>query len=155
MSDDANLSRLRELALRGKNYSETNEYDYVGQTVELSISPLVDDQLIPFAAALEAKFGMEVEDASERIDESRDEDGDIDPAKMDEDFVRLMADAAVKGINEDEADVTGESEEDLREIFGISDTEEDIGLIGGKTLEIAQDVIDLSSDDEAAESFRR
>lgn len=157
MSDSTNGSRLKQMAIRGKEYSEVNEYEYISGTLEISMSPLIDEVLLPIVAVLEDKFGIEdVEEASEEIDEARDEEGDIDPAAVDEDFVALMGRVCVKGINTDEADAEGADEEELREIMGISDNEdENVGLIGGFTLEIAQDILDLSSDADTAENFRR
>jgi hypothetical protein len=145
------------MAVRGAEYSELYVYEYFGEELELSLSPLEDSVLIPVAGVLEDKFGMEVEDASEEIDESRNGDGSVDPSKLDEDFVNLMAKVAVSGVNTDAGDAEGESEEGLRAIFGIADEDEqdNIGMRGGATLEVAQDVMDLSSDDDAAESFRR
>lgn len=145
------------MAIRGKEYSEIREYDYISGDMELSLSPLIDEVLLPIVAVLEEKFGIEdVEEASEEIDEARGEDGDIDPAEVDEDFVALMGKVCVEGINTDEADGEGASEEELRQVVGISDDEdENVGLIGGFTLEIAQDILDLSSDADTAENFRR
>lgn len=150
-------SRLKEMALRGKEYSEIKEYDYFGGVMEVSMSPLEDTVLIPYAAVLEEKFGYEdLEEAAEEIEETRDDRGDVDPSKVDEDFVELMGEVCVDGVNTDEGHAEGADEEELREIFGVHDDEEEnIGLTGGLTLEIAQDVINLSSDEEAAQKFRR
>ena len=156
MSDETNISRLREMAVYGKEYRDTNTYDYFGGVLELVLGPLEDKHLIPIAGTLQAEFGMEVDEASEEIEESRDEAGDIDPSKLDRNFVRLMAEAALHGIDTDEGDAEGETKDGLREILGIADEEGDnIGLRGGLTLEISQDVLDLSDDEESAEKFRR
>jgi len=160
MSDTENIARLKELAIRGKEYREENEYDYFGGSMTLVVSPLADEKLIPITGALQSKFGMDIEDASEEIDESR-EDGDIDPAKLDQEFVALMARAAVEGIDRNKGDAEGMSEREVEAVFGIAneeeleDDEENIGLRGGLTLEISQDVLDISDDEEAAEKFRR
>lgn len=153
-NDSTNISRLREMAVRGREYSELNEYETFGETVELSLSSLEDEVLIPVAAVLEDKFQMDVDTASEEIEDSRDAGGDIDPAQMDAELVRLMAKVAVHGVNTDEGDAEGEDEDGLKQIFGIAE-EDNIGLRGGMTLEVAQDVLNISSDEEAAESFRR
>ena len=156
MTDETNLSRLREMAVYGKEYSETNEYDYFGGTLELAANPLEDEFLIPFTAILEERFEIEdVDEASEEIENAREE-GDIDPSKVDVEFVHLMAEVCVEGVDTSEGDAEGEDEEGLEEIFGISENEEEnIGLVGGLTLEVSQDILDISSDAESAESFRR
>lgn len=155
-SNTINVSRMKELALRGKEYREEKTYEYFGESMTLVIGPLEDEVLIPITGALQSKFGLDIEEASEEIDESRGEEGDIDPGKLDADFVRLMARAAIEGIDRTQGDAEGADEEELRQIFGISDDdEENIGLRGGLTLEIAQDVMDMSDDEEAAEKFRR
>lgn len=157
MSDENNFSRLRELALRGKEYRNVHEYEYLGEDIELSLGPLEDKVLIPVAGVLEAEFGMEdVDEASEEIDESRSEEGDIDPSSLDEEFVLLMARVGFHGIDTEEKDAAGMTDESLRQVLGIADDEdENIGLVNGFTLEIAQDVLDISSDSESAEKFRR
>lgn len=153
---DENISRLREMATYGREYSEINEYEYFGGELALSVSPLDDEILIPFSAVLEEKFEIDdIEEASDEIDDAREE-GDIDPSKVDASFVNLMADVCVHGVNTDEGDAEGETEQGLKEIFGVADNEEDnIGLVGGMTLEVSQDILDISSDAESAESFRR
>lgn len=153
---DTNVSRLKEMAIRGKEYREEKEYDYFGETMDLVLGPLADERLIPITGALQSKFGMDIEEASEEIEESRNEEGDIDPGKLDKEFVHLMARAAIEGIDQDEGAAEGADEEELEQIFGISDDDaENIGLRGGLTLEIAQDVLDLSDDEDSAEKFRR
>jgi hypothetical protein len=156
-SDTANLSRLREMAVRGRDYRTTNEYDYFGESMELAIGPLEDDILLPIAGMLEDRFGYdEIDEAAEEIEESRDEQGDIDPASLDEEFVHLMAQVCVHGIDTTQAAAEGETEAGLREILGIADNEEEnIGFRRGLTLEISQDVLNISSDAEDAEKFRR
>lgn len=151
-----NMSRLREMATYGREYSETNSYEYFGGELSLSVSPLNDETLIPFSAILEEKFEIDdIDEASEEIDDARSE-GDIDPSKVDSSFVKLMADVCVEGVNTDEADAEGEDEAGLEEIFGVSNDEDaNIGLVGGMTMEVAQDILDISSDAESAESFRR
>lgn len=147
---------MKELAIRGKDYREEKEYDYFGESMTLVIGPLEDKKLIPITGALQSKFGMDIDDAAEEIEESRDSSGDIDPAKLDADFVALMARAAIEGIDTTEGDAEGADEQELREIFGIADDDEDnIGLRNGLTLEIAQDILDISDDEESAEKFRR
>lgn len=153
---DTNVSRLKEMAIRGKEYREEKEYDYFGETMDLVLGPLADEKLIPITGALQSKFGMDIEEASEEIEESRNEEGDIDPGKLDKEFVHLMARAAIEGIDQGEGAAEGADEEELEQIFGISDDDaENIGLRGGLTLEIAQDVLDLSDDEDSAEKFRR
>lgn len=156
MSDEANFGRLKEMAIRGKEYREENEYDYFGETMTLFLKALTDQKLIPLTGALQSKFGMDIEDASEEIEESRDEEGDIDPGKLDEEFVNLMARVAVEGIDKEQGDGKGHSQADLEAVFGIADEDEDnIGLRGGLTLEVAQDVLDIADDEDNAEKFRR
>lgn len=154
---DANLSRLTEMAVRGKEYRETNTYEYFGEEMELAIGPLEDKVLIPVMGTLQANFGIEdIEEAQEEIEESRSEDGDIDPSKLDAEFVALMGRVGVEGVDTEEGDAEGADEAELERVFGIhADEEENIGLRGGMTVEIAQDVLGLSSDEEDAEKFRR
>jgi len=155
-TESTDISRLKEMAIRGKEYREENEYDYFGESMTLVLQSLPDKKLIPITGKLQSKFGMDIEEASEEIEESRDDTGDIDPAKLDAEFVELMAAAAFEGIDEEEGDAAGINDADLRAVLGIAEDEGDnIGLRGGLTLEIAQDVLDITDDAEDAEKFRR
>lgn len=157
-SDDVNVSKLRELAIRGKEYREDIEVQYVGEDVELVLKPVISQRFLPIAAVLEEKMDMDAEEAQERLEEDLEEgDADtIDPSNFDEQFVSLMSELAIRGIDTESGFAEGEDEEGLREIFGISDNdEENIGLIGGVVLEIAEAVLSISSDADKAESFRR
>lgn len=142
-SDDVNLSRLRQLALEGKEYEEEFTYEYRDEDLTFYLSPLADKDLFPYQAALMSKMGMDLDDAEEEIEQT-------DPEHIDKEFIKIMQEIAVEGIVPDRGVVKGEDEEGVREIV------EDIGLVagGGLTLEIAQDVITLSTDAESAEKFR-
>ncbi len=153
--DDVNISRLRNIATQGKLYRETLEVTYFGEDLELHLQPVISQRFLPIAAMLEDKMDMDADEAQDRL-ENEKEDGSIDPANFDEEFVVIMSELAIRGIDSEKGDAEGETEEGLREIFGISDEEdENIGLIGGIVLEIAERVLSISSDAEKAESFRR
>jgi hypothetical protein len=155
-SSDVNTSRLRGMATRGKEYREDFETEYMGETMELVLKPVISKRFLPIAALLEAKMDMDEEDAQELLEEEADEDGSIDPSNFDEEFVSIMSELAVRGIDLEAGYAEGETEDGLREIFAISDDEdENIGLIGGVVLEIAEAVLSISSDAEKAESFQR
>ena len=156
-SDSVNISKLRELALRGKNYREEMEVEYVGETLDLCIKPIIGLDFMPIAAYLEDKLEMDADEAQEKLEQEREsgDDGSIDPSNFDREFCEVMSKVAVLGIATDEGDAAGEDEEGLREIFGISEDGDNIGLIGGTTLLIAERVLDISSDAEKAEKFRR
>lgn len=147
--NDQNVSRLREMAVRGKNYREPLEFDYYGETIELYVRPLADKEFLPIAAFLEDKLDIDPEEAREAIEEEREESDDdgIDPSAFDAEFVEIMHEAAVMGIDTEQGDAEGEDEAGVREIIEM--------LQGGVTLIIAEKVLELSSDAEAAESFRR
>ena len=148
-NSDVNVSKLRELALRGKNYREQVEIEYLGEMLELYVKPLTDKEFLPIAAFLEDHLDMDAEDAKEKI-EAEKKDGDdtsIDPSNFDREFVGIMQKAAAKGVDTEQGDAAGMAEEDVEETIEM--------LMGGKSLEIAEKVMDISSDAEKAEKFRR
>ncbi|UBF19977.1 tail assembly chaperone [Halorubrum virus HRTV-22] len=148
-SNDVNISKLRELALRGKNYREEFETNYLGETLTLYLKPLTDLEFLPIAAFLEEKLDMDTEEAKERIEEEREagDDDSIDIANFDKEFVGIMQEAAAKGVDTTQGDAEGLDDELVLET--IRD------LIGGKSIEIAERVLDISSNAEDAEKFRR
>jgi hypothetical protein len=154
-----NLSKLREMALRGDEYRECIEdFTYYGLSGDLYVRPLTDPEFLPIAAFLEDRLDIDAGEAQEMLEEEKDvEEGEIDPTQFDEEFVYIMAQAAVKGIDRTQGIAQGETEEGIREIFGVAGNsgQEGMGLQGGKTLFIAERVLSISSDAESAESFRR
>lgn len=154
-SSEVNISRLTDIATRGKEYREEFETEYFGETIDLKLKPVISQRFLPVAALLEAKLDMDAEEAQEKLEDEK-EDGSIDPANFDEEFISIMSELSVRGIDRTYGYAKDGSEEDLRKIFAISDDdEENIGLIGGVVLEIAERVLSISSDAEKAESFRR
>ncbi|UBF21387.1 tail assembly chaperone [Halorubrum virus HRTV-21] len=136
-SNDVNISKLRELALRGKNYREEFETNYLGETLTLYLKPLTDLEFLPIAAFLEEKLDMDTEEAKERIEEEREagDDDSIDITNFDKEFVGIMQEAAAKGVDNTQGDAEGLDDELVLET--IRD------LIGGKSIEIAERVLDI------------
>ena len=146
-TDDVNLSRLREMAIKGSEYRETVEFEYYGEELELYVKPLTDAEFLPIAAVLEEKLDLDHEEAQEMIDDEMDDEGYVDPSAFDEEFIEVMQEAAILGIDTTQGDAEGEDEAGLRELVEM--------LQGGATLVIAERVLDISRDSSKAESFRR
>jgi hypothetical protein len=148
MTENTNISRLREMALRGDEFRSTIDFTYYDMEGELFVRPLVDEQFLPIAAFLEDRLDMDTEDAQEALADGKDEENnDIDPSQFDEEFVEIMHKAAAMGIDTDQGIAEGEDEEGVKEIITM--------LQGGKSLIIAERVLEISSDADKAESFRR
>lgn len=167
-TDDAeapNVSKLREMALRGDNYREAiEEFTYYGMEGDLYVRPLPDPVFLPMAAIIENKLDLEVEEAQEMLEDEKEVDEEtgersVDASEFDDEFILVMSEAAVKGIDTTQGIAEGCTDEDLREIFAVERDESGepvgIGLQGGKTLVIAERILSISSDAEKAESFRR
>jgi hypothetical protein len=92
-------------------------------------------------------MGMDLDDAEEEMEETK-------PGDLDAEFLYIMGEIALLGIDRSKADARGEDEEGLREVLAVGELENEIGFVGGVTLEIAQDVINISQNSEDAESFR-
>jgi hypothetical protein len=155
MSDNkenrADNSRFRQIAIKGDRYREENDYPYFGETLTLSLKPVKEGDLLPLQTLLMEKLGMDLDDADEKIDNAK-------PSDLDAEFVRIMQEIAVFGIDRFNADAKGMSEDDVREVLDVGVEEDEdgdvVGLVGGLSLEIAQDVIGISQDTEGAEKFR-
>lgn len=147
-SSDVNISRLREMALRGDQYRAEMEFSYYGLEGTLFVRPLTDEEFLPIAAFLESRLDMDAEEAQEALEEGKDETNDaIDPSQFDEEFVEIMHQAAMLGIDNTQGLAEGEDREGVEEIVKM--------LQGGKSLIIAERVLEISSDAEKAEQFRR
>jgi hypothetical protein len=146
-SSDTNISRLREMALRGDEFRDVIDFTYYDMEGELYVRPLVDEEFLPIAAFLESRLDMDAEEAQEALEEGKDDEGNIDPEQFDEDFVEIMHEAAALGIDAAQGIAEGEDEEGVKEIVSM--------LQGGKSLVIAERVLEISSDADKAETFRR
>jgi hypothetical protein len=145
-SSDVNISRLREMAIKGEQFRSSIDFTYYDMEGELYVKPLTDEQFLPIAAFLENRLDLDPEEAQEALDEGRDEEG-IDPGQFDEAFVEIMHEAAAMGIDTTQGIAEGEDKEGVEEIIAM--------LQGGKSLIIAERVLEISSDADKAEQFRR
>lgn len=146
--DDVNISRLREMAIRGEQYREELEIeDYYDMSGTLYVKPLPDPEFLPIAAMLEDRLDIDHEEAAEKLEEGADDDGTIDPGQFDKEFVEIMQKAALHGIDHEQGLAEGEDEEGIQEILNM--------IQGGLTLVIAEKVLNMTSDAGSAESFRR
>jgi len=147
-SSDVNISRLREMALRGDQFRSSIDFTYYEMEGELYVRPLTDEEFLPIAAFLENRLDLDPEEAQEALEDGKDETSDtIDPGQFDEAFVEIMHKAAAMGIDTSQGIAKGEDEEGVKEIVSM--------LQGGKSLIIAERVLEISSDADKAESFRR
>jgi hypothetical protein len=145
-SSDVNISRLREMAIKGEQFRSSIDFTYYDMEGELYVKPLTDEQFLPIAAFLENRLDLDPEEAQEALDEGRDEEG-IDPGQFDKAFVEIMHEAAAMGIDTTQGIAEGEDKEGVEEIIAM--------LQGGKSLIIAERVLEISSDADKAEQFRR
>jgi len=147
-SNDVNISRLREMALKGDQFRSSIDFTYYDMEGELYVRPLTDEEFLPIAAFLENRLDLDPEEAQETLEDGKDEANDtIDPGQFDEAFVEIMHEAAVMGIDTSQGIAEGEDEEGVKEIVSM--------LQGGKSLIIAERVLEISSDADKAEAFRR
>ena len=79
-----NISKLREMALRGDDFRDVIEFEYYGLEGDLYVRPLTDLEFVPIAGFLEDRLGLDPEEAQEALEEGRDEETDtIDPSQFD------------------------------------------------------------------------
>jgi hypothetical protein len=147
-NSDTNISRLREMALRGDNFRDSIDFTYYEMEGELFVRPLTDTEFLPIAALLEDRLDLDPEEAQEALEEGKNEEEDtIDPAQFDKEFVEIMHQAAIMGVDTEQGIAEGEDGEGVEEIIKM--------LQGGKSLIIAERVLEISSDADKAEAFRR
>lgn len=170
-----NISRLRQMAAKGDKYRESATLTYYGEEGEIFYRPLIDDEFLPIAAVLEDKLDIDPEEAQAMIEEEREAaeelETTIDASVFDPEFVEVMKWVCVWGTDTTQGIGEGEDLIGLCEIYGTransyaesvamalndeSVPEGRIGLQGGKTLEIAENILEISSDAEKADKFRR
>lgn len=144
MSDRSNPT-LRSMVLKGKNYREDYELEYFGETIPMKLRPLNDTEFVDFMERIdEAVDEDEYEDVVADMDEL-DEDELPDEGDFSKEFVNIMRDAAAIGI--DPESIEEETQEDVRELVE--------GMIGGASIEIGSEVMEITSNLQDAERFRK
>lgn len=155
------------MIVRGTEYQEDYTFEmYGGEEVTAILKPLPDEEFLPIAAFLSDHLDVEpdeeaeeradetaVSEAIDKVDDASDGDAEgqpVDVSMLDEEFVAIMQEAAVKGIY-------GAYDEDGSE---VEHTEDEIewmvdNMMGGYSVEIGSRVLELSGDVRDAEKFRR
>jgi len=140
-NDEKSISTLRKMVLKGKNYREEYELEYFGETVTLQLRPLTDIEFIDLVERIDEIVDEdEMQDAVEDIDE-------LDESEIEEEFssefVEVMRDAAKKGID---PEPFGETEDGIAELVDE--------MIGGVSIDIGAEVMEITSNLQDAERFR-
>lgn len=144
MTDNKSDSKLRSMILKGKNYREDYELEYFGETTDIELRPLKDTEFVEIVERIDDVVDEEeFEDNMEDIDDL-DEEEMPDEADFDKDFVEVMRDAAKLGIDNESAGLT---QEELDELVDE--------LIGGVSIDIGAEVLDITSNLQDADRFRK
>lgn len=156
--EERSQSTLQEMVTLGKEYREDYDIEMFGETVTGVLRPLPDKEFLPLAAFLADHFDVDPEEldeeeltemAKEEVEEARDETGDVDISKMDEQFVATLQQAAILGLEggyDEDGNYVDYSDEEVEEI--VTD------MIGGYSVEIGGEVLDLSGNVRDADKFR-
>ena len=138
---DRNISQLRRMVLQGADYREEYELEYFGETTTLHLAPLKDEDFLELLEDLD-----EVMDASDFSEEDLDEldEDEMDEEDFDPEFVNIMRNAAKKGID---AERSGETTEGIAELLDL--------MVGGVSIEIGAEVMEITSNLQEADRFRR
>lgn len=139
---DRNLSTLRRMALKGSEYREEYELEYFGETTVLHLKPLKDEVFLELLEELDDV--MDEEELTEMMDEELEEGEVPEEEEFDPAFVSIMRTAAKRGIDHEKA---GETEDGMQEILDM--------MVGGVSIEIGAEVMEITSNLQDAERFRR
>ena len=135
------MSTLREMVIRGKNYREEYELEYFGGITTMELRPLRDDEYSIILGKLDGVVDEEeLEEIAEDVDEMSEED--IDDS-FDAEFINVMREVAKMGIDPESV---GETQEGLEELVNE--------MIGGVSIDIGAEVMEITSNLQDAERFR-
>lgn len=153
MSDSDNkirdLSTLREMMAKGKNYREEFELEMFGEPVVLVMKPIPDDEYTPIQATMQVALGLTDEEAMEKIEQAREEDDEgrarLDNIEVDDPdlFGEVLKRVALASID---PEAMGGTRDDLEEMFD--------GAVGGYTPEIAYKGMEVTGNLRDAKRFR-
>lgn len=159
MSDNnRSQSKLQEMVIRGKEYREDYDFEMFGEEVTGVIRPLPDEEFLPLAAFLADHFDVDTDEldeeelaerANEEIEEARDEEGDVDMSKLDKEFVATLQQAAILGLEgayDDNGEYVDHTKDEVKEMV--------TAMVGGYSVELGGEVLDLSGNIRDAERFR-
>lgn len=155
MSTERTQSELYEMVVRGTNFRDDFEFELYGEEVTAILRPLVDDEFLPVAALISEKLDLDVEDndeavseAIDKVEESKDEAGEIDITQLDDEFVAIMQSAAIDGLHGSYQDGEAVEHSEEEKEFIVSN------MMGGASVELGGRVLEISGDVRDAEKFR-
>ena len=141
---DRKDSVLRQMMMKGKEYREEFELEYFGETTTLFLKPIPDEEFYEMIEDIDEDIDKEnVEDKLEQLEEGEEEQLAED-AEFDTDFIKTLKEAAKIGIDPEPF------EEDQEFIDEFVDS-----LVGGVSVEIGSEVMEMTSNLQEAENFRR
>lgn len=150
-------TKLHEMVALGKNYREDMEIDVFGGTVKIEHRALPDKEFLPLLSDLAETLDMEmdvsseevIDEATEEIEEARDEEGNIDITQLDDQFVDIAQEAAARGIT------AAYDEDGEKRALEKEETEGLLAdMVGGLSVEIGMVVLDTAGGVRDAELFR-
>lgn len=135
-----NIGAFRQLILRGTDYREEYEFEMFGEAVTIKLAPLSDEQYSLLLEQMEEdvddeKFQRLMQEADGKEGEELEEEFDVG-------FIEAMRTAAKLGIDPESV---GETQEGVAELVDM--------MVGGQSLMIGQEVMEITSNVSAAKEF--
>jgi hypothetical protein len=139
-SEIDSIPKFKQMVLRGTDYREEYEFALFGEEMTILISPLDDDQYTTLLEQMEEDIGDEkfkkiMQEADGKSEEEAEEDFDIG-------FINAMQTAAKLGIDHESVNL---SQEEVAELVDQ--------MVGGESIKIGREVMELTSNVSAAEEF--
>lgn len=142
-ADDGSIDsvpKFRRMIMRGTDYREDYEFSMFGDSVTVEIAPLDDDQYTTLLEQMEEE--IDDEKFARIMAEADGKDADDMEEEFDTGFVRAMQTAAKLGIDPESVD---ETQEGIAELVDL--------MVGGKSIEIGREVMEITSNVSAAKDF--
>ena len=139
-SEIDSIPKFKQMVLRGTDYREEYEFALFGEEMTILIAPLDDDQYTTLLEQMEEDIGDEkfkkiMQEADGKSEEEAEEDFDIG-------FINAMQTAAKLGIDHESVNL---SQEEVAELVDK--------MVGGESIKIGRQVMELTSNVSAAEEF--
>lgn len=132
--------KFRQMVTRGTQYREDFDFEMFGETVTLKLKPLSDDQYTTILEQMEEevddeKFARLMAEADGKSPDEIDNEFDVG-------FINAMQTAAKLGID---PEPVGEDQEGIAELVDM--------MVGGQSIKIGREVMEITSNVSAAQDF--
>lgn len=134
------VPKFRSMVQKGTNYREEYEFEMFEESVTIQLKPLSDNQYTTLLEQMEED--VDDEKFQKLMEQAEGKEGEEMEEEFDTGFITAMQTAAKLGIDPESV---GETQEGIAELVDM--------MVGGQSIKIGREVMELTSNISAAKEF--